>query len=146
MHFLVKNHLYNHFIKYNYIFSFYFNMRNNNGQDLYENFMTVDKGIVFMNDNINGLKSHVINLQENIDRTKIDPNKIFNELNEKQVILEKNKLFIHNKMKVLEGRNRMLQISMDKNIFYKKVVYVLLAVVISILIIILFALSFFRIN
>jgi len=49
-------------------------------------------------------------------------------------------------MKVLEGRNRMLQISMDKNIFYKKVVYVLLAVVISVLVIILFALSFFRIN
>ena len=37
----------------------------------------------------------------------------------------------------------MLQLSMDKNIFYKKVVYVLLSVVISILIIILFALSFF---
>jgi hypothetical protein len=121
-------------------------MRNNNGQDVYENFMTIDKGIVLMNDNINGLKSHVINLQENIDKTKIDPNKIFNELNEKQVILEKNKSIIRNKMKVLDGRNRMLQISMDKNIFYKKVVYVLLAVVISIIIIILFALSFFRIN
>jgi hypothetical protein len=118
----------------------------NNGEDLYEFFMTIDKGIVFMDNNINGLKSHVINLQENIDKTKVDPNKIFIELNEKRNILEKNKLIIRDKMKVLDGRNRMLQVSIDKNIFYKKVVYVLLAVVISIIIIILFALSFFRIN
>jgi hypothetical protein len=47
-------------------------------------------------------------------------------------------------MKILEGRNRMLQISMDKNIFYKKVVYVLIAIVISIIVIVLFAASFFK--
>jgi hypothetical protein len=118
----------------------------NNGEDLYESFMTVDRGIVYMDDNINALKSHVINLQENIDKTKVDPDKIFNELKEKQSILEKNKLIIENKMKILDGRNRMLQISLDKNIFYKKVVYVLLAVVISIIILLLFALSFYKIN
>lgn len=117
-----------------------------NGEDIYEAFMTVDRGLVFIDDNINGLKSHVINLQENIDKTKVDPVKMFNELNEKKNILEKNKLIIQNKMKVLDGRNRMLQISIDKNIFYKKVVYVLLALVISIIIIILFVLSFFKIN
>jgi hypothetical protein len=118
----------------------------NNGKDLYENFLTVDKGIKLMADNIDALKSNVINLQENIDKTKIDPEKVFNELKEKQIILEKNKAIINDKMKILDGRNRMLQISMDKNIFYKKLVYVLLAVVISIFVIILFALSFFKSN
>jgi hypothetical protein len=118
----------------------------NNGEDLYENFLTVDRGIKYMADNIDSLKSNVINLQENIDKTKIDPEKIFNELNEKQVILEKNKAIIRDKLKILDGRNKMLQISMDQNIFYKKVVYVLLAVVISIFVIILFAVSFFKSN
>ena len=127
----------------NYIFSFYFNMRNN-GEDQYETFMNIDKGIEVMNDNIIALKSQTINLQENIRKTKIDPEKIFNELKEKQVVLEKNREFIRDKMKILEGRNRMLQISMDKNIFYKKVVYVILSIVIAIIVIILFAVSFFK--
>jgi hypothetical protein len=118
----------------------------NNGKDLYESFMSIDRGILLMDNNINALKTHVINLQENIDKTKVDPQKLFNELKEKQIIIENNKLIIKNKMKILDGRNRMLQISMDKNIFYKKVVYVLLSVVISIIIIILFAFSFFKIN
>ena len=127
----------------NYIFSFYFNMRNN-GEDLYESFMTVDGGIKFMNNQINALRSNVINLQENIQKTKVDPVKMFNELREKQLIIEKNKVIIKDKMKILEGRNKMLQISMDKNIFYKKVVYVLIAIVISIIVIVLFAASFLK--
>ena len=116
----------------------------NNGEDQYETFMNIDKGIEVMNDNIIALKSQTINLQENIRKTKIDPEKIFNELKEKQVVLEKNREFIRDKMKILEGRNRMLQISMDKNIFYKKVVYVILSIVIAIIVIILFAVSFFK--
>ena len=127
----------------NYIFSFYFNMRNN-GKDLYESFMTVDGGIKFMNNQINALRSNVINLQENIHKKKVDPVKMFNELREKQLIIEKNKVIIKDKMKILEGRNKMLQISMDKNIFYKKVVYVLIAIVISIIVIVLFAASFLK--
>jgi hypothetical protein len=118
----------------------------NYGKDLYESFMPVDKGINYMNDNINGLKKRVIDLQDEIDKTQINPEELINELKEKQILFEKNKSIILNKMKVLDGRNRMLQISLDKNIFYKKVVYVLLAVVISIIIIILFSLSFFKNN
>ena len=116
----------------------------NNGEDEYESFMNIDKGIEFMNDNIVALKSQTINLQENIEKTRIDPEKMFNELKEKQIIMDKNREIIKNKMKILEGRNRMLQISMDKNIFYKKVVYVLIAIVISIIVIVLFAASFFK--
>ena len=71
---------------------------------------------------------------------------MFNELREKQSILERNKEIIKDKMKILEGRNRMLQLSMDKNIFYKKVVYVILSIVIALIIIILFAVSFFKSN
>ena len=70
--------------------------------------------------------------------------KMFNELKEKQIIMDKNREIIKNKMKILDGRNRMLQISIDKNIFYKKVVYVILSIVIAIIIIILFAVSFFK--
>lgn len=128
---------------YNYIFSFYFNMRNN-GEDKYETFMNINKGIEVMNDNIIALKSQTINLQENIEKTKIDPSKIFNELKDKEILLEKNKKIIQEKMKILEGRNRMLQISIDKNIFYKKVVYVILTIVIVIIIIVLFAVSFLK--
>ena len=132
-------------IKYNYIFSFYFNMRNI-GEDEYESFMNLDRAIDVMNDNIVALKSQTINLQENIEKTKINPEKIFNELREKKIIYDKNREIIQNKMKILEGRNRMLQISMDKNIFSKKVVYILLTIVICIILIILFAISFFKSN
>jgi len=113
-------------------------------EDKYESFMNIDKGIDVMNDNIIALKSQTINLQENIEKTKINPERMFNELKEKQIILDKNREIIKNKMKILEGRNRMLQISMDKNIFYKKVVYVILSIVIAIIVIILFAVSFFK--
>jgi len=132
-------------IKYNYIFSFYFNMRNI-GEDKYESFMSLDNAIDVMNDNIVALKSQTINLQENIEKTKIDPEQIFNELREKKIIYDKNREIIKDKMKILEGRNRMLQISMDKNIFSKKVIYVLLTIVISIILIVLFGISFFKSN
>jgi hypothetical protein len=121
-------------------------MRFNNVEDPMGQFMNIDKGIELMNDNIIALRSQTINLQENIEKTKIDPEKMFNELKEKQSILDKNKEIIRNKMKILEGRNRMLQISMDKNIFYKKVVYVILSIVIALIIVILFAISFFKSN
>ena len=117
-----------------------------NAEDPMRQFMSIDKGIELMNDNIAALKSQTINLQENIEKTKIDPQRMFNELREKQIILERNKEIIKEKMKILEGRNRMLQLSMDKNIFYKKVVYVILSIVIALIIIILFAVSFFKSN
>jgi hypothetical protein len=122
----------------------------NIGEDKYEAFMNLDKiinvdnAIDTMNDNIVALKSQTINLQENIMKTKIDPDKIFNELREKQIIYDKNREIIQDKMKILEGRNRMLQISMDRNIFSKKVVYILLTITISIILIILFGISFFK--
>ena len=106
----------------------------------------MDQTIDVMNSNIDGLKSQTINLQENIQKTKVDPEKIFNELREKNIIMEKNREIIRDKMKILEGRNRMLQLSMDKNIFYKKVVYILLSITIAIIIIIIFGMSFFKSN
>jgi adenylosuccinate lyase len=118
----------------------------NIGEDKYESFMSLDNAIDVMNDNIVALKSQTINLQENIEKTKIDPEKIFNELREKKIIYDKNREIIQDKMKILEGRNRMLQISMDKNIFSKKVVYILLTIIISIILIILFGISFFKSN
>lgn len=118
----------------------------NYAEDRYRSYMSVDGGIQFMNNQINALRSNVINLQENIEKTKIDPEKMFNELREKQITIENNKAIIKEKMKILEGRNRMLQVSMDKNIFYKKLVYVLIAIAISVIVIILFAVSFFKSN
>ena len=115
-------------------------------QDPTRIFMNIDKGIEVMSDNIIALKSQTINLQENIRKTKVNPEKMFNELREKQNIIERNKEIIKEKMKILDGRNRMLEISLDKNIFYKKVVYVILSIVIAIIIIMLFAISFFKSN
>lgn len=116
------------------------------GEDPVRSFLKIDDGIKLMNDNINALKSQTINLQENIEKTRIDPEEIYNDLVEKKDLIEHNKKIIEEKMKILEGRNRMLQISIDKNVFYKKFVYVLLAIIISIFIIILFAVSFFKSN
>jgi len=115
-----------------------------NAEDPTNQFMSIDEGIEIMNNNILGLKSQTTNLEESIEKIRLDPEKIMNEINEKKLIKEKNKNIIHEKMKILEGRNRMLQISMDKNIFYKKLVYVILAIAISIIIILLFVVSFFK--
>ena len=55
-----------------------------NAQDPMRTFMNIDNGIELMNDNIIALKSQTINLQENIRKTKVDPEKMFNELRKKQ--------------------------------------------------------------
>ena len=51
---------------------------------------------------------------------------------------------IANKKKLLETRNRMLQLSIERNVYKKKVIYTLFSIILAILIIVLVSYSYFN--
>ena len=97
-----------------------------------------NKGAKIMIENSNNLRNKVINLQAKIEKQKMDMgNKMDSYMNSKNLISE-NERIIRNKMEILNDRDRQLQLSIDRTIYSKKVIYSLLAVAISAIIIILF--------
>jgi glucosamine 6-phosphate synthetase-like amidotransferase/phosphosugar isomerase protein len=53
-----------------------------NAEDPTTQFMSIDRGIELMSENILGLKSQTTNLEESIEKIRLDPDKILNEINE----------------------------------------------------------------
>jgi hypothetical protein len=51
---------------------------------------------------------------------------------------------IDNKMKLIDTRNRMLQLSMERNLYKKKVIYTLFSCIIAVLILMLLVYSYFN--
>ena len=51
---------------------------------------------------------------------------------------------ISNKKKLLDTRNRMLQLSVERNVYKKKIIYTLFSIILAILIIILVSYSYFN--
>lgn len=94
--------------------------------------------------NSDNLKNKIINLQTKIERQKLDMDNNKDKLEETHSLIKNNEKVIKDKMDILTDRNRQLQLSIDRNIFNKKVVNTLLAVGIALVIIILFVISFVR--
>jgi flagellar motility protein MotE (MotC chaperone) len=67
-----------------------------------------------------------------------------NNLKEKKEQLEALNKQIENKMKLIETRNRMLQVSIEKNNYKKKVIYTLISIILAIIIIMLVAYVYFN--
>lgn len=113
-------------------------------QDNFEHLTNEQTAIDNMNKYINNFKGQTVDLQEDIIKTTIDYENINKNIKEKDLLIYQNNDTIKKKYNLLDDRNRMLELSIDKNIYAKKVVYTLLAISISIIIIILFVISFFR--
>ena len=99
------------------------------------------EGTKKMQTNSDNLRNKVINLQAQIKKQKIDLDARMMSLDENANQIHKNREIINSKQQILESRNRQLQLSIDKTIYYKKVVYTLLAVAIAVLVIFLLGAS-----
>lgn len=104
----------------------------------------LQQGIDSMSRNSRNLRNKIVNLQAKIDSQKVNLNGRLSELDDSRTMIQKNADFIKQKMDILDSRNRQLQLSIDKNIYNKKIVYVLLAVAIAVIVLILFGVSFVK--
>jgi len=102
------------------------------------------KGSLDMIDNSNNLRSNIINMQERIEKQQMDLKNRIQDIEQGQNLITENDKIIKTKFDILVSRNRQLQESIDKNIFNKKVTYVVLAVAVALIIILLYGVAFFR--
>lgn len=106
--------------------------------------INMKEGTMQMVDNASNFRNNIYNMQEKIASQDIDILSKTKEYNDAQKMMEKNREIINNKMKILESRNRQLQISIDNNIYWKKFLYVLFAVIIGIIVIVILFSSFMK--
>jgi len=66
------------------------------------------------------------------------------DIRDKMSLSERQREEIAYKKRLIETRNRMLQLTYEKNIYKKKIIYTLLALIVLLIIIMLCAYSFFR--
>ena len=74
---------------------------------------------------------------------KADIDKKAQQISEKQKQVYGQSQEIDDKMKLLDTRNKMLQLSIDQNIYKKKVIYSLLSVIIALIVGMIFFYTFF---
>jgi len=111
----------------------------------------VGKGISNLKDGTNrmaanaaNLRSQIKEVQDRIERQHMDLSDKNRQIGATQELVEKNKEIIKKKMQILESRNRQLELSIDRNVYWKKVLYVLFAIIIIIIMILLFFSSFMK--
>lgn len=102
------------------------------------------EGTSSMASNSNNFRSEILELQNKIEKQKVDISGKKGEILNTQELIKKNRQIIRDKLNILDDRNQQLQFSIDRNIYGKKVLYILLAIVISIVVILLFVNSFFK--
>lgn len=98
------------------------------------------------NNNLNQIKTSILDTQAQIDAQTLSINNKSKMLDEKQKQIYGQSKEIDDKVKLLETRNRMLQLSIDRNIYKKKLIYSLLAVIIAMVVAMLFFYSYFNKN
>jgi len=98
-----------------------------------------------MNDpRIENIKQNIYQIQTKIDQQNTLVQKKSDILDEKQKQVYGQSQEIDDKMRLLETRNKMLQLSIERNIYKKKVIYSLLSVILLLLIGILCFYAFFN--
>ena len=95
-------------------------------------------------ENVNEIKTSILNTQALIDEQTSEIEKKARILEDKQKQIFGQSKEIEEKVKLLDTRNRMLQLSIDRNIYKKKLIYSLLAVIIGLVVLMLFFYSYFN--
>jgi len=93
---------------------------------------------------INSLRQYVINTQAQINTKKAEIDEKANQISNKQKQVYGQSQEIEDKLKLLDTRNKMLQLSIDQNIYKKKVIYSLLSVIIALIVGMIFFYTFFN--
>ena len=96
------------------------------------------------NNNIDTIKDRINRTRKNISNQQMSIKDMDDELNQKNNQIFGQSTQIENKKKLMNTRNMMLQLSLDRNIYKKKVIYSLLAFIIAILAIMIFGYAFFN--
>lgn len=96
------------------------------------------------NRNIDTIKSRINRTRRNIANQQMSIKEMDVELNNKNNQIFGQSSQIENKKKLINTRNMMLQLSLDRNIYKKKVIYSLLAFIIAILALMIFGYVFFN--
>jgi uncharacterized protein (DUF3084 family) len=92
---------------------------------------------------INSLRQYVINTRAQINTKKAEIDEKANQISNKQKQVYGQSQEIEDKLKLLDTRNKMLQLSIDQNIYKKKVIYSLLSVIIALIVGMIFFYTFF---
>jgi hypothetical protein len=82
---------------------------------------------------LNNVQSNILNYQQKINEQNSLIDKKANQLEGKQKQVFGQSQEIDDKLKLLETRNRMLQLSIERNVYKKKVIYSLLAVIVALI-------------
>ena len=90
------------------------------------------------------LNQEILNAQARIDQQNTLLGQKSVQLEEKQKQVYGQSQEIEDKLKLLETRNKMLQLSIERNIYKKKVIYSLLAIILALIIGMLMFYSFFN--
>ena len=111
----------------------------------------VSQGIVNMRYGTNrminsaaNLQTKIMNVQELIEKQKMNIGEKQKQVTDTEALILQNKNTINKKLSLLDNRNRQLELCIDRNIYWKKVLYVLFGLVIIIVIILLFVTSFLK--
>lgn len=93
--------------------------------------------------NISVINDYLLNTKAEIDIKQSEIQKKSSQITEKQQQVYGQSQEIEDKIKLLDTRNKMLQLSIDQNIYKKKVIYSLLSVIIALIVGMLFFYTFF---
>jgi len=96
-----------------------------------------EENVRIMEEQIENIKNNILQTQAKIQMHDEDIKLREQALQNKNSQIQGQEMEIKKKMELLETRNRQLQLSMDRNIFKKKIIYTLLSLIIAIFIIIL---------
>ena len=99
------------------------------------------EAIKTLNDRTNQLNSNIIGSNKEIAQQNDDIDNVSDEINNKKLRSMQQRNILDNKEKLVNTRNRMLQISQEKNVYKKKMIYTLIALIILVTIIILISYS-----
>jgi len=97
-----------------------------------------------MSGNMSNLQRSISEAQGNIDKQNTMIQRKSLQLDEKQKQVYGQAQELEDKMKLLETRNKMLQLSIDRNVYKKKVIYSLLSIILLMIIGILCFYAFFN--
>jgi uncharacterized protein (DUF3084 family) len=92
---------------------------------------------------IRDIDNYLINTKGEIMTKKADIDKKAQQISEKQKQVYGQSQEIEDKIKLLDTRNKMLQLSIDQNIYKKKVIYSLLSIIIALIVGMIFFYTFF---
>ena len=92
---------------------------------------------------ISSLKTYLLNTNAAIISKKAEIEEKAKQIEDKQKQVYGQSQEIEDKLKLLDTRNKMLQLSIDQNIYKKKVIYSLLSVIIALIVGMIFFYTFF---